>query len=310
MPFVEISNSNGPARVNYTISTPTNPSAPSIDPSLPTLFFIHPVYIPQQIFHLQFSNASLRRFNLVAMDSRLHGDTVGPVPKDYNRTDAARDIASVMNALQLPPCHIVGLSMGACAGLSLAMDYPQLVLSLLMLSPLPLREPQDVAEGRQEVYDCWAQAYENPNYIDEEALTDAVYGAVQLGFNNTTHGIISPLVSSAVPQATGNWRRDNLDEAYDILVGFFTKREPHCRENLMKVKCPILLIHSGADIAYPLEYLEELHASLKDANVDARITHIPNSPHFSCVTHSKQYVSLACCHRDTVRFSYMRCRQV
>lgn len=123
MPFVEISNSNGPARVNYTISTPTNPSAPSIDPSLPTLFFIHPVYIPQQIFHreslearylndmdggtnfllhslfcsaVQFSNASLRRFNLVAMDSRLHGDTVGPVPKDYNRTDAARDIASVM----------------------------------------------------------------------------------------------------------------------------------------------------------------------------------------------------------------------
>lgn len=179
--------------------------------------------------------------------------------------------------------------MGACAGLSLAMDYPELVLSLLMLSPLPLREPQDVAEGRQEVYDCWAQAYENPNYIDEEALTDAVYGAVQLGFNNTTHGIISPIVSSAVPQATGHWRRDNLDEAYDILVGFFTKREPHCRENLMKVKCPILLVHSGADIAYPLEYLEELHASLKDANVDARITHIPNSPHFSCVTHPKQF---------------------
>lgn len=51
-----------------------------------------------------------------------------------------------------------------------------------------------MAEGRQEVYDCWAQAYENPNYIDEEALTDAVYGAVQLGFNNTTHGIISPYV--------------------------------------------------------------------------------------------------------------------
>lgn len=123
MPSVEITNSNGPARVNYTISTPTNPSAPSIDPSLPTIFFIHPVYIAQQIFHreslearyvnvldsgtnvlfyflfrsaVQFSNTSLRRFNLVAMDARLHGDTVGPIPKDYNRTDAARDIASLM----------------------------------------------------------------------------------------------------------------------------------------------------------------------------------------------------------------------
>lgn len=45
---------------------------------------------------VQFSNPSLRRFNLVAMDSRLHGDSMGPVPKEWSRTHAAMDIASFM----------------------------------------------------------------------------------------------------------------------------------------------------------------------------------------------------------------------
>lgn len=99
------------------------------------------------------------------------------------------------------------------------------------------------------------------------------------------------IVASAVPQDTRNWSHERLPETYDITVGFFTKREPHSRENLMKVKCPILIVHNSADIAYPLEYAEELEASLKDADVDVRLTQISGAPHFSCVTHPKQYVS-------------------
>ena len=42
MPLIEIeSKSQGPARINYVISTPTSNSADSIEENLPTLLFFH-----------------------------------------------------------------------------------------------------------------------------------------------------------------------------------------------------------------------------------------------------------------------------
>ena len=49
MPYVVVPPSekaadSEPLRVKYYISTPTEPDASEIDPSLPTLLFLHPIY--------------------------------------------------------------------------------------------------------------------------------------------------------------------------------------------------------------------------------------------------------------------------
>ena len=46
-----------------------------------------------------------------------------------------------------------------------------------------MSQPADVAEGRTEIYECWAESQQDADNPDEDALLDAVCGALQLGFN-------------------------------------------------------------------------------------------------------------------------------
>lgn len=50
MSFVDFESSSGPLRMHYNIATPTNPSADAIDETLPTVLFLHAIYLGQQIF--------------------------------------------------------------------------------------------------------------------------------------------------------------------------------------------------------------------------------------------------------------------
>ena len=112
MPSIKVKSCSGSLTYNYAISTPTSPNAKSIDPTLPTVLFLHPVYIGIDIFQsvyatdsspmrfnsiaVQFGDCALRRFNLVAMDLRGHGETGDTAPKNYGQDDAAKDIVKFM----------------------------------------------------------------------------------------------------------------------------------------------------------------------------------------------------------------------
>ncbi|KAF4618668.1 hypothetical protein D9613_010124 [Agrocybe pediades] len=285
MPQVKITSSSGPAVINYTISTPNAENAQSIDPTLPIILFLHPVYIGHVIFHNQFSDINLRRFNLIGFDSRGHGTTTGAIPSTYRRIDAAEDVFRFMEALRLPPCHLVGMSLGACVALQTAISYPEKVLSLFMLSPLPLIEPEIVAEGRQEIYDCWVEGRKESN---KEALLDAVFGALQLGFNGHQDPLVNALIQSTMPKAMVNWSPEHFEEYHTISVKFFTDRKPHPLHVLQGIKCPIQILQCGQDIAYPVEFAEELRDRLSEAGVDVRLTQVVDAPHFGCVTNPEE----------------------
>jgi pimeloyl-ACP methyl ester carboxylesterase len=111
----------------------------------------------------------------------------------------------VQEALRLPPSHFFGVCIGAYISLQIAISYPDKVLSLFMVSPLPMREvgyfsfylilrnvtnvlsqqPREVEEGLQEIYDCWVEAFKDPAKINTSALSDAFYGVMQFGFNGS-----------------------------------------------------------------------------------------------------------------------------
>jgi len=79
-----------------------------------------------------------------------------------------------------------------------------------MISPLPLIEvgasfdlsidltqlawqPEIVADGRQEIYDCWVAGRKDEN-PDQDALLDAIFGALELGFNQNKTSIVNACV--------------------------------------------------------------------------------------------------------------------
>ncbi|KAF8155557.1 Alpha/Beta hydrolase protein [Crassisporium funariophilum] len=292
MPHVKIKTPSGPVSVSYTISTPDSENAQAIDPTLPTVLFLHPIYIAHEVFILQFRDPQLRRFNLVGVDARCHGETFGPVPSTFRRSHAADDVSKFMEALRLPPCHFFGLSLGASIALQTAISYPEKVLSLFMLSPLPQEEPEDVARGRQEIYDCWVEGCKDPENIDQDALLDAVSGAIQLGFNGQLVPVTQAISQATIPRNLRNWSLEHFEEFHTVSVKFFTDQKPHSLEALQRVTCPILLVHCGDDIAYPIHFVEDLRRRMEDAGLNVQVTQVPDAAHFGSVTHPDEVNAL------------------
>ncbi|MBN1661617.1 MAG: alpha/beta hydrolase [Anaerolineae bacterium] len=95
----------------------------------------------EAIVFLHFSGANLMmwervipyfqdRYRLILVDLRGHGRSDRP-ETGYHVDDMARDVAEMMEQLELERAHIVGSSLGAEVGLALAAHYPEKVLSLV-----------------------------------------------------------------------------------------------------------------------------------------------------------------------------------
>jgi pimeloyl-ACP methyl ester carboxylesterase len=95
----------------------------------------------EAIIFLHFSGANLMmwqpvvpyfqdHFRIILIDLRGHGKSDKP-ETGYHMDEMARDVIGVMQHLQLERAHIVGSSLGAEVGLSMAANYPEKVLSLV-----------------------------------------------------------------------------------------------------------------------------------------------------------------------------------
>jgi len=73
------------------------------------------------------------RWPTLAVDLRGHGDSPS-ASGWYGMTDIAADVAALLDRSAIGPGHVVGLSLGAAAGLQLAVDRPDLVLSLVLVN--------------------------------------------------------------------------------------------------------------------------------------------------------------------------------
>lgn len=200
MPTIEpsVAPSAGAITFHYTISTPTCASASAIDPALPTLLFLHSVYGDQLMLHCQFVDRDIRRFNCVAVDLRDHGLTRnGPVPEGYDARQAGEDVAAFIDALGLPPCHVVGLSMGTIHATALAVHYPAKVKSIFLISPLCFEEPDFVKHGRQEITMVFEEAMQQTP-PDDAALRDSLFGARQMALTELpTDNLMNAFVHSS-----------------------------------------------------------------------------------------------------------------
>ena len=93
------------------------------------------------IIFLHFSDANLMmwqrilpyfqdQYRLILVDLRGHGKSDQP-EIGYHMDEMARDVIGVMQHLKLEQAHIIGSSLGAEVGLSIAANYPEKVISLV-----------------------------------------------------------------------------------------------------------------------------------------------------------------------------------
>lgn len=238
-----------------------------------------------QAFHEQFRDPEVRRFNLVGVDVLRHGLTEGEVPGTYRQREAAADVAVFMDAISLPSCIIVGLSMGTIIATQLAVSYPSRVSALFLVSPLGSKETEDAVTGRLQIASTWKDCFQDGG-IDEEAVNDTIFGALQLGFNSHITSRVEALKNIVGPIHFELWGPDHW-ESYDACTcRIFTDRRDYTKSELATLRSkPVKLVVCADDIAYPPDYVAIFENQLIDAGVSPTLELVPGAPHFGSITH-------------------------
>ena len=209
------------------------------------------------IIFLHFSSANLMmweriipffqdRYRVILVDLRGHGKSDRP-EASHHIDEMARDIAGMMEHMDVKKAHIIGSSLGAEVGLSLAANYPDKVISLVCDGALSSEYgPYGTWEGSEQefekdVADTLKQMREKPVnlYSSVEELVEARgeiltkyglwnehveamerYGVYDAGDGKLTHGM-----------------KKNANQSY--MEGYF-----HCRleDYYRKTSCPLLMI--------------------------------------------------------------------
>lgn len=102
-----------------------------------TLLMLHSMLGSGRRYHAWVPELA-RRFRVVRVDMRGHGDSEVPSPSLALSPDRLRrDIVEVLDALDVAQAHVVGYSAGGYVSQHLAMDSPERVRSLMLFGSTP-----------------------------------------------------------------------------------------------------------------------------------------------------------------------------
>jgi pimeloyl-ACP methyl ester carboxylesterase len=198
-------------------------------------------------------SSRLRRagHRVVAYDARGHGSSAAPgAPDDYRYADLAGDLARVLDACGIERAVLAGVSMGAHTGLRFALEQPERVAGIVVITP----------------------GFDPVEYADPARLArwDALSDALREG------GIEGFAEAFGVQRLPAQWR-DTVGRAlrqrmavheHPEAVADALRRVPRSApfedlHALEQIECPALVIGSRdeADPGHPLE-LAALYAEL------------------------------------------------
>ncbi len=106
-----------------------------------TLVFGHSMLFNLRMFDEQVDHL-VANYRCISFDFRGHGKSKSP-QDGYDLDTLTEDIAQLINKLKCYPCHFIGFSMGGMVALRLAIKYPDLIKSLILIDTSSEPEPKD-----------------------------------------------------------------------------------------------------------------------------------------------------------------------
>jgi len=214
------------------------------------------------IIFLHFSGANLMMwqriipyfqgsYHLILIDLRGHGKSDKP-ETGYHMDEMARDVIGIMQHLKLERAHIVGSSLGAEVGLSLAANYPHMVTSLVCDGALSSEYgPYGIWEGSETDFEAHV-AYQ----LDKMHNTpEKTFPSVDALVDNSRAALEKYGWWNEYVEAMERYGAYKLDEG-KFIQGFrkyameiYMKDYYHYRfeDYYSKVKCPLLML-PGEDL--------------------------------------------------------------
>jgi pimeloyl-ACP methyl ester carboxylesterase len=202
-----------------------------------------------------------RRF-VIRYDHRDTGRSVTYEPgrPDYTSADLVADAVGVLDAYGIPAAHVVGVSMGAALAQLIALDFPDRVLSLVLISTSrALRGERQLPPPTEELARFTARA--TADWSDAESVIEYLvdYSRVLVGGDRPfDEAAVRDLARRDVERARNFAAAQNHDALPD---------DERSHEPLSSIAVPTLVVHGTADPMFPLEHGEALAEEIPGARL-------------------------------------------
>jgi pimeloyl-ACP methyl ester carboxylesterase len=186
--------------------------------------------------------------------------TYEPGRPGYTAADLVADAAGVLDAYEISAAHVVGASMGGALAQRLALDFPERVLSLVLIStslalPTGRALPSSTEELRRfagTVSVDWSDAASVIEYL--------------VDYSRVLAGDQRPFDAAAVHELARREvkRARNLAAAQNHAL---IRDDERSRPPLSSITAPTLVIHGIADPMFPLDHGKALADEITDARL-------------------------------------------
>jgi len=186
--------------------------------------------------------------------------TYEPGHPTYNGADLVADAAGVLDAYGLAAAHIVGVSAGGAFAQLLALDFPERVLSLVLISTSPATPGDRGLPSPTEEFGRFV-ATAKVDWSDPESVIE-----YQVGYSRVLAGNRRPFDEHACRELV---RRDVARARNVAALQNHDAIPDHRRsyEALSSITTPTLVIHGTADPMFPPRHGEALAAEISGARL-------------------------------------------
>jgi pimeloyl-ACP methyl ester carboxylesterase len=186
--------------------------------------------------------------------------TYEPGRPEYTGADLVADAAGVLDAYGIPAAHVVGVSAGGALAQLLALDYPDRVLSLVLISTSPaLPAGRELAPPTEEFGRFLSTA--RVDWSDPDSVIDYLVDYSRLlagGRRPFDEAEVRALVRRDVERARDFAATQNHDAIPD---------DGRSHAPLSSVAAPTLVMHGTADPMFPIEHGAALAGEIPDARL-------------------------------------------
>lgn len=198
----------------------------------PPLVLLHGLGSSRNDWPLQLP-AFTQRYRTVAVDLRGHGQSPKPAGP-YRIEQMAADVARLLVRLDAHPAHVLGISLGGAVAQQVALDFPDLVRSLVLVNT-----------AARLVSDQWRQRLMGLR---------RVAGVYLYGMDRVAEGVAQRLFprpeQAALRQETAERLRSNDMAAYRATLWAVARFDVRAR--LGEIGCPTLIVAGDEDTTVPL----------------------------------------------------------
>lgn len=211
-----------------------------------------------------------KKFHCLLMDNRDVGRS-GVVEMNYTAQDMANDVAGLLDALNIAAINIVGLSLGGLVAQEFAINYPERVQKLVLLSTFPASDAWLTG-----INESWATLYATLSPIDYVKAVSPWLYTWRLYQNRPAF-----LQTLAQRRATNAHPQSIAAHTRQTMVGI----QHNALGRLHLIQAATLVVVGADDILTPPRFSQVLAEKIPNAQLSL----IPNSGHGGSVENPAEF---------------------